>query len=185
MEIRRNKHGDLEMVFDEEDEYSGEELLAGRADINQEQDRMGRYTSTYGLGGMETDLDKKIRADEKRLGWSEPHKAKGIAKRCPVCGVIYRGRANQKYCSVRCRKTAEMRRYRAKKRELRDFKPHRGKAGEVYFMSYPEPNREEISFIPAIFALDRAAAEKYLRENFEGDPHLDDYIEQMKEVIKK
>jgi len=184
MEIIRNKDGDLEMVF-EGDEYSGEELLPERADINQEQNRMGRYTKTYGLGGMETEADKKLRIDEKKLGWSEPHTAKGVTKRCPVCGVIYKGRANQKYCSARCRKTAEMRRYRAKKRELRDFKPYRGKAGEVYFMSYPQRNKEVITFIPAIFAVDRATAEKYLRENFEGDPHLDDYIEQMEEVIKK
>ncbi|GAH67825.1 unnamed protein product, partial [marine sediment metagenome] len=87
------------------------------------------------------------------------------------------------YCGTPCKDLAKKRRQRKRKRDRRDFKPNRGKAGEVYFM-YNNEGREGITFVPAFHADTRERAKKYLDDTYPVDK-VDEYYEQVKEVIRK
>jgi len=187
MEIRRNKYGDLEMVFEEQD-FRGEELLPQRADINEERSRTGEYKSTYGLGGAKTELDRKLEEDMKRTGWSEPHtKSELPHKVCPVCGTHFIGKPNQVYCSKRCRKTAEMRRYRAKERARKGFKPHRGNVGEIYILTKWRDGTYRETFIPADYTKTEGEAIAYIERVFSDSrkSDIEDYKEQVRELFRR
>jgi len=187
MEIRRNKYGELEMVFEEED-FRGEELLPQRADINEERTREGKYKGTYGLGGQKSELDKKLEMDMKRTGWSEPHSKTEIPhKVCPVCGTHFIGKPNQKYCSARCRHTAKMRAYRARQRAKKNFKPHRGSVGEIYILTKWRDGTYRETFIPADYTKTEEEAIAYIERTFSDSKKRDieDYKEQVRELFRR
>ena len=164
-------------------EIDNTELLNSRADISDEPGTSKLQES--GLGGDNTEIEEKLREDKKRTQWTEPtHTENEVVHICPVCGTKFWGRTNRIYCSKQCQETGKKRDLRAKKRKMRDFKPHRGKAGEVYFISEYK-NKETITFVPSLYAENREKAEKYIRENYADHKKLDDYVEQMKEAIKK
>ena len=159
------------------------ELLAGRADIDNEVkaqellDREGR------LGGIRVKEDK-LNTDLKRTGWKEAKKPTDVKHVCPVCGTRYWGRPNKDYCTIKCKEVAKKRRQRKRKRDIRDFHPYRGKAGEVYFMSEVK-DKPVITFVPAFNADCRARAKQYLEDTFSEDKEVEDYYEQVKGVIRK
>jgi len=187
MEIRRNKHGELEMVFDGE-EYSGEELLPERADINEEQDRTGRYKGTYGLGGMETEYEKRLRTHEKMVGWSEPtHERRVAHKVCPICGTHFTGRSNQKYCSERCKNVAKQRAWYARQKAKKTFKPHRGNVGEIYILTKWQDNTYRPTFIPADYTKHEEDAIAYIDRVFKEARESDReyYKKQVHELFKR
>lgn len=160
-EITYNEDGSIEV--------DNTELLNERADVEN---------ATAPLGGVNS--ESTLNNNKRRVKWHEPtHKPTDVLHICPVCNTRYFGRPNKAYCSTRCREVAKKRRQRQHKREIRDFKPHRGKTGEVYFMS----NSEKIAFIPATNAENRTKAKKYLEEAF-PDPG-NDYYNQIKGVIRK
>jgi len=172
-------------------EIDNTELLRDRADATMDKRKAGErdfYNTTEieavgGLGGIEHGEEEgKLRHDKKRTGWKEPsHKATDVKHVCPVCGTRYWGRPNKNYCGTPCKEVAKKRRQRKRKRDIRDFKPTRGKAGEVYFMT----EKDVITFIPAFYADTRARAKKYLEETYEDAEKVNDYFEEVKEVIKK
>jgi len=187
MEIRRNKYGELEMVFEEED-FRGEELLPQRADINEERTREGKYTKTYGLGGQKTELEEKLERDMKRVGWSEPHTEERIPhKVCPVCGTHFIGRPNQKYCSKRCRDVASRRAFRARERAKRGFKPHRGSVGEIYILTKWRDGTYRETFIPADYTKTEEEAIAYIERTFSDSrkSDIEDYKAQVRELFKR
>lgn len=168
------------------------ELLWERADVStlKEEDMGGEKEGRHkvdveGLGSIEhgAEEEKQLKQDLKRTGW---HEAKGkslkILHVCPVCGVKFPGRRGKVYCSMKCKETGKKRNQRAKKREERDFKPHLGAAGEVYFMEHYE-GKDVITFVPAFYATSRKEAEKYIDEHYMGK-YVEEYKEQIREVIK-
>jgi predicted nucleic acid-binding Zn ribbon protein len=137
------------------------ELLPERADI----DNSGKtpelldFGEVGGIPGKEEDKEKN---DLKRTGWKEARKATDVKHVCPVCGTRYWGRPNKAYCGTPCKEVAKKRRSRKKKRDIRDFKPHRGKAGEVYFMFVNDKGISKTAFIPAFNAETKEQASKYI-----------------------
>lgn len=167
-----NENGDL--IID------NSELLSRRADMSDEEEKLQNDE----LGGNNREAEAKSIKDKKSLGWTEPDvKSLEVLHICPVCGTKFKGRTNRVYCSARCQKTSELRKYRQRKRDIRDFKPYRGTAGEVYFI-YDNNGKEGITFVPAFNADSRERAKKYLEDTYPGDK-VDEYNEQVKEVIRK
>ena len=162
-------------------EIDNSELLAGRADINNEVKAQNLLNNE--LGGIAGKEEQKEKTDLKRTGWKEARSATDVKHKCPVCGTIYWARPNKAYCSTPCKEVAKKRRSRKKKRDIRNFKPHRGKAGEVYFM-YEAKGTNKITFIPAFNADTRERAKQYI-ENLCPEDERDDYIQQVNEVIRK
>jgi predicted nucleic acid-binding Zn ribbon protein len=167
-------------------EIDNSELLGKRADISNEvnlgaQELINKDGKLGGLdGGSE---EQTLITDRKRTGWKEAKRATDVKHKCPVCGTIYLGRPNKAYCSTPCKEVAKKRRSRKKKRDIRDFKPHRGTAGEVYYM-YEDKGVSKITFIPAYYADTRERAKQYIEKICPEDKR-DDYIQQVNEVIRK
>lgn len=173
------KEGDIEI------DLSGAELINNRADANLVPGKKPEVSGN--LGGMEHGSEEQnLKTDLKRTGWNEARKATDVKHTCPVCGTRYWARPNKNYCGTPCKEVAKKRRYRGRKRAIRDFKPGRGKAGEVYFMSYPK-GKEVITFVPAYYGDTRARAKKYIEDTYSTtEPEkVHDYIEQVNEVIKR
>lgn len=187
----------IEKVIYKEDggleiDISGSELLKRRADVEKGETEKGSgefdvkpfQEHRAGLGGLEGgEEEKQLKQDLKRTGWKEARRPTDVKHTCPVCGTRYWGRPNKAYCGTPCKEIAKKRRQRKRKRDIRDFKPYRGTAGEVYFMSYVK-GRGVITFIPAFHADSRVRAKKYL-EDTHPPGMLDNYNEQVKEVIRK
>ena len=157
------------------------ELLAHRADVDIDKEFEG---DRDGLGGMTGKEEDKLKRDKERTQWKEPsHKATDVKHKCPVCGTNYWGRPNKNYCCTPCKEVAKKRRQRKRKRDIREFKPHRGHAGEIYIMTEVK-GKDVISFIPAFYGDTRARAKKYIEDTYTEDVR-DNYYEQVKEVIRK
>ena len=157
------------------------ELLSGRADINNEVKEQNLLDNE--LGGIPGKEENKEKTDLKRTGWKEAKNPTDVKHKCPVCGTIYWGRPNKAYCGTPCKEVAKKRRSRKKKRDIRDFKPHRGTAGEVYFM-YEDEGASKITFVPAFNAETRTRAKEYIEKICPEDKR-EDYIQQVNEVIRK
>ena len=165
-------------------EIDNTELLGKRADITNEVKAQELINKEGKLGGLEGGSEEQtLKTDLKRAGWNEARKATDVKHTCPVCGTRYWGRPNKDYCGIPCKEVAKKRRQRKRKRDIRDFKPYRGTAGEVYFMSYPK-GKPIITFIPAFHADSRIRAKEYLEDTFTPGM-VDNYNEQVKEVIRK
>lgn len=174
-------------------DISGDELLKRRADIEMSVDKHDASPDVSfktheghraGLGGLEKGAEEQtLRTDLKRTSWHEARKATDVKHVCPVCGTRYWGRPNKDYCGTPCKEVAKKRRQRKRKRDIRDFKPHRGTAGEVYFM-YDNKGKGGITFVPAFNADTRARAKDYIDSTYPEDKR-DEYLEQVKEVIRK
>ena len=177
IEYKENGSIDLDLDID------NSELLGKRADISSEAGAHDLIDKEGNLGGIEGSEEKTLRSDRKRSGWNEAKKATDVKHKCPVCGTIYWGRPNKAYCGTPCKEVAKKRRSRKKKRDIRDFKPHRGKAGEVYFM-YEDKGTSKITFIPAFNADTRERAKQYIEKSCPEDKR-DEYIQQVNEVIQK
>lgn len=162
-------------------EIDNSELLAQRADADIDKEFKGDRS---GLGGMTGKEEDKLKRDKGGAHWTEPrHKATDVKHKCPICGTNYWARPNKKYCGTACKEVAHKRRQRKRKRDIRDFKPHRGHAGEVHIMTEVK-GKDVISFIPAFYADTRARAKKYIEDTYPEDVR-DSYYEQAKEVIRK
>ena len=173
-------------------DISGSEVLKRRADVAKSETEKvsgefnveGFEGHQAGLGGLEGgEEEKALKHNLKRAGWKEAKKATDVKHVCPVCGTRYWARPNKNYCGIPCKEVAKKRRQRKRKRDIRDFKPRRGTAGEVYFMSYVK-GKEVITFIPAFYADARSRAKKYIEDTYPPE-FADDYYEQVKEVIRK
>lgn len=168
------------------------ELLTKRADVNVisfdpgEEKVEGFVGDKSGLGGIMEEggeEEEKLRRDLKRTGWHEASHVTEVSHVCPICGTRFRGRRNRIYCSPKCKEVGKKRKQRAKMYEIRDFKPKRGTAGQVYFMTEIE-GKDVIAFVPAFHADSRVRAKKYIEENYPKEK-VDDYIQQVNMVIKK
>ena len=157
------------------------ELLSKRADISNEV--KGKELIDKELGGIEGDEEQTLKTDLKRTGWKEARRATDVKHTCPVCGTRYWGRPNKDYCGTPCKEVAKKRRQRKRKREIRDFKPHSGTAGEVYIMCEIK-GKNVISFIPALYCDTRAKAKEYIESIYPEDK-WDDYFDQVKGVLRK
>ena len=171
------KEGDLEI------DLSGAEVLSDRADVNLEPGKAPEVFGNGDLGGIPRKEEDKLKSDLKRTGWNEARKATDVKHVCPVCGTRYWARPNKNYCGTPCKEVAKKRRYRKRIRDIKTFKPNRGKAGEVYFL-YDKGGKSGISFVPAFHADSRERAKKYIEDTYPADK-VDDYNEQVKEVIRK
>lgn len=173
------KEGDIEI------DISGAEIVGNRADIELQHGKKPETFSNLGgnLGGIPGKEEIDIKNDLKRTGWNEARKATDVKHTCPVCGTRYWGRPNKNYCGTPCKEVAKKRRYRKRIRDIKTFKPNRGKAGEVYFMC-DNKGKNGITFVPAFHADSRVRAKKYLEDTYPADK-VDDYFEQVKEVIRK
>lgn len=174
------------VVYKEGDiEIDNSELLGKRADITSEVkaqeliDKGGKLGSIE-IGGSE---EQTLKTDLKRTGWKEARRATDVKHICPVCGTRYWGRPNKNYCTIACKEVAKKRRQRKRKRDIRDFKPHRGHAGEIFIMCEVK-GKEVISFIPAFYCDTRARAKQYIEDTYPEEVR-DNYNEQVKEVLKK
>lgn len=164
MTVKYNEDGSIEI--------DNGELLNDRADVEN---------ATAPLGGINE--ESELKRDKIRNHWSEPtHKPTDLLHICPICNVRFYGRPNKVYCMTSCKEIGKKRRQRQRKRDLRNFKPYRGKTGEVYFMCSDE---KIISFVPAFNAESREKAKKYLDETHPTDKIDNDYYQQVKEVIRK
>jgi len=169
MAVIYNEDGSLEI----ENDIDNSELLAQRADMETEE----KFGALHGGAN-----EKKLERDKKHEGWHEPtHKATDVKHICTVCGTRYWGRPNKHYCGTPCKEIAKKRRQRKRKRDIRDFKPTRGKAGEVYYKT----GEDIITFVPAFHADTRARAKKYLEDTCEDTEQVNDYYDQVREVILK
>lgn len=160
------------------------ELLYERADIQPIQyPEEYKYKVTDDLGSDTYEVEKQLWSDKKRFGWSEPTHKHNVKKVCPVCGTEFIGRPNKIYCSDRCAKIQAKRNYRARQRELKNFKPHYGVNGEVYIMVKGRDGKMRISFIPSLFtdSLDKAIG--HIKKHYDED-QWDSIIQQVKQVIK-
>ena len=180
------KEGDLEI--------DNSELLRGRADTQVkatvtapeagEEKAEGFEGHRAGLGGMERgEEEATIKTDLKRTGWKEARRATDVKHTCPVCGTRYWGRPNKNYCGTPCKEVAKKRRQRKRKRDIRDFKPHAGTVGQIFYMIKVK-GRDVISFIPANFADTRIKAKGYIDERYEKED-AEEIMEQVREVLKK
>ena len=159
------------------------ELLAGRADIDTEVKAQELLDKEGNLGGIVGKEEDKLKSDLKRTGWKEAKKATDVMHVCPICGTRYWGRPNKVYCSRPCKEVAKKRRQRKRKRDIRDFHPYRGKAGEVYFMS-EVGGKPVITFVPAFYADSLARAKQYIEDSYPEDKR-DEYYQQVKELLRK
>ena len=187
--IEYKENGSIDLDID------NTELLRGRADIDVNESNAGERIGDEikakefeghraGLGGMEGGEEEiKLKTDLKRTGWKEAKKATDVKHTCPVCGTRYWGRPNKDYCGTPCKEVAKKRRQRKRKRDIRDFKPHSGTAGEVYIMCDVK-GKNVISFIPALYCDTRAKAKEYIESIYPEDKR-DDYIQQVNEVLRK
>jgi predicted nucleic acid-binding Zn ribbon protein len=157
----------------------------GRADIDDT--GKGLYHGDE-LGGMKSDLEKKLDIDKKKMKWTEGNKPiTKEEKPCAFCGKIFLGKTNQKYCSKTCRNKANVYRYRKKQRLLRNFKPYRGEVGQIYFIAKGKDGRDTITYVPAFFTETLKDALNYIDTAYSGvdEKLIDDYKQQIKEVIKE
>ena len=152
-----------------------------RADIGR--DKKNLFIDVNVLGGNNHEQEKVLKQDIKRVKWTEPHMAKQVIHVCPVCNDVFKGRSNRIYCTDVCKHKANLRTYRRKVREYMNFKPHRGTVGEIYIMCTHNGN-DIISFVPAYYADTRERAEKYIEDTY-AEEVRDNYMEQVKEVLKK
>lgn len=163
------------------------ELLSDRADISMERRDAETFNGDRGgLGGIRGEEENKLNHDKRRV-WNEPGSME-VMHVCPVCNTQFKGRTNMVYCSPKCKELAKKRRQRKRAKDIKGFKPHRGKTGEVYFMS-EEGDKKVISFIPAISAESRKKAESYIIENYAekgtSTKQIGNYVAQVNTVIKK
>jgi hypothetical protein len=179
--IRYDSKGNFEIERDEEEEdYEGSEILAQRADIVKT-GKPGQYKAVDELGTMKPPLERKLEADEKKLGWSEPDISYGEEKICSWCGRKFYGRRNQKFCCDSCRVSFTRRKKREERREKEGFKPYVGKNGEVYIRTKWQDGTERKTFIPAIYVAN-GEYEKWIRERWR-EREADDIIRQVKEAL--
>ena len=175
--IEYKENGSIDLDID------NSELLAGRADISSEVKAQELLDNEGGLGGIPGKEEDKLKTDKKRTGWKEARKATDVKHVCPVCGTRYWGRPNKGYCSTPCKEVAKKRRQRKRKRDIRDFKPHTGTTGEVYYMENVD-GKDVISFIPAFNAETRKKAKDYIDKRYPKD-RCDNITQQINEVIPK
>jgi predicted nucleic acid-binding Zn ribbon protein len=132
------------------------------------------------LGTQKPFGEKRLAAREKQMGWSEPTKAHPTDKVCLNCGKPMKGvRPNRKFCSDKCRKDYSQKGRRAQAKQIKTFRPHVGKEGQIYYMF-----NGKIEFVPAIWCDTYKRAVKYMSERYEGK-ELEEIMEQIKGVIGK
>jgi predicted nucleic acid-binding Zn ribbon protein len=134
-------------------------------------------------GSIKSKVEEKLDAHEggKKDGkpfWTEPHKPHPTDRVCLNCGKKMVGvRPNKKFCSENCRKRYSEKIKRTEKRAIRDFKPHRGPEGQIFYMY-----EGKVAFIPALWAGKQSKAIKFVTDNIPEDKQAL-VIEQIKEVI--
>lgn len=174
------------IVYDEDGsidiDIDNSELLAQRADISNEV-KVQELLDKNEIGGIKGEEERELRNNLKRSGWNEARRATDVKHVCPVCGTKYWGRPNKNYCGTPCKEVAKKRRSRKRMRDIRDFKPHRGTGGEVYFME-KKKDKQIITFVPAFYADKRIRAKGYIDSTYSEEVR-EEYIKQVNEVIRK
>ena len=161
------------------------ELLSERADISMERRDPETFNGDRGgLGGIRGEEENKLNHD-KRGAWNEPGGSMEVMHICPVCNTHFKGRTNMVYCSPKCKDLAKKRRQRKRAKDIKGFKPFRGKTGEVYFMGEENDGKKTINFIPAISAESREKARQYIADTYPAGAILSNYVEQVNTVIKR
>jgi predicted nucleic acid-binding Zn ribbon protein len=161
--------------------WETEKLHAKRADIVQSEE--GKTVVVEG-GTVKSEAEIKAEGhmrggkESDRPFWTEPHKAHPKDKVCINCGKPMPGvRPNRKFCCEKCRNTYGKRIRRKEARKIKDFKPHMGKEGQIYYMY-----EGKIGFIPALWCDNRKRTEKYIKENYPAEVGKI-VLEQVKEVM--
>jgi predicted nucleic acid-binding Zn ribbon protein len=167
------KHADVVVKSGKMDVQDKEHL----GDIPRETSYIGTKEERQKTG---YDPERKLREHQKLTGWKGVHKPHPEDKVCLNCGKVMKGvRPNRKFCSEKCKNTYGKRQRRAQAREVKQFKPHMGKEGQIYYMI-----NGKISFVPALWSDSKKRATKYVTERYEGK-ELEDILEQVKEVMGK
>lgn len=147
--------------------------------IDQKGEETDKYKVDERQGTHKTFEEKRIVKRERQIGWSEPHKAHPTDKVCLNCGKVMKGvRPNRKFCSDKCRKNYSKVASRRKERAIKEFKPHMGKEGQIFYMY-----KGEIQFIPALWCDSRKRTEKYIKDHYPEDVGKI-VLEQVKEVME-
>lgn len=161
-------------------EIDNSELLAQRADMDDEIASQRLSNNELGCNNY----DRELKHDKRRTNWHEPDvKTRLVIRTCPICNSPFKGRTNQIYCLPSCKAKANLRKYRAKQRLYRGFKPTRGLVGEIYFMATTH-GKDVITFVPAYYADTRVRAKTYLLQTFPYK-NVENYYAQVCEVLKK
>ena len=148
--------------------------------VDQKGEETDKYKVDEKLGTQKTFIEKRLAKREKQMGWSEPTKAHPKDKVCLNCGKIMKGvRPNKKFCSDKCRKDYSQRGRRAEAKTVKQFKPHMGKEGQIYYML-----NGKIEFIPALWCDSKKRCEKYIKDNITTEEQVS-VLEQVQEVMKK
>jgi predicted nucleic acid-binding Zn ribbon protein len=158
------------------------EKIGIRADINIEPGKIEVAEGGTIKSPAQLKLEGHMRGakDADRPFWTEPTKAHPKDKVCLNCGKPMPGvRPNRKFCSENCRKRYSERIKRKEARDIKKFKPHMGKEGQIYYMY-----EGKIGFIPALWCDTEKRATKYVKERYESNEQVK-ILEQIKEVIKK
>jgi predicted nucleic acid-binding Zn ribbon protein len=199
MKYVREKDGKIEILADEDSisasaetifstdpsVYEGTwetEKIGVRADISMEPSKIVAVEGGTVKSPAQLKLEGHMRAGKEadRPFWTEPHKAHPKDKVCLNCGKMMKGvRPNRKFCSDKCRKDYSQKGRRAVKKEIKQFVPHRGHEGQVYYML-----NGQIKFVPALWCDTEKRAVKYVTERYEGKEQ-EEVVKQVKGVIGK
>jgi predicted nucleic acid-binding Zn ribbon protein len=168
------------------------EKLSKRADVHMTEKGKpeGGEPGTYGIeviegGTIKPEEQKRLEGhmrggkESDRPFWTEPHKAHPKDKVCLNCGKPMPGvRPNRKFCSEKCRNTYGKRIRRKEARDIKDFKPHMGKEGQIYYMY-----NGVVGFIPALWCENIKKVERYIKANYPEEAQ-EVILEQVKEAMK-
>jgi len=81
---------------------------------------------------------------------------------CVMCGSVFERKGKKKYCSTTCADRARKRREARRKLRIRNFKPSRGRTGEINVIT----TKNKLSFIPALYCITLLEADKWCTSHY-------------------
>jgi len=146
----------------------------GKAIFRAEKGKEAELERKHGNGTFTEPIESTLRYHEQLHKWNEP--APPALRICPVCGVLFPQKGKKIYCCTRCanyaRKRKELTRKRLSEQQKTNFKPYRGKTGEIYFMTFDR----KISYIPAVFCINSALINGWISDRYQWKE--EEYIKQ-------